>query len=244
MPTLWDALNALPDRRTKKGRRYPLASIVGISIAAVLCGADDLRAIFRWGRRLSPAALEAFGIARGCAPCHATYHYFFRDFAADALENALCAHLRGEASVGHVALDGKRLRGSRRGEAPGLHLLVAYCTDLKASLGSFAVAPDSGEAPEAIEFLKRLPLAGAVVTADAGFANRAVAAAIGEAGASYFLTVKGNQPELQAELSHAFGDDSPLGDRLGAGPPPGGARSARFAPGGDGRKKSRADRNA
>jgi hypothetical protein len=27
--------------------------------------------------------------------------------------------------------------------------------------------------------------------------------------AGYFLFVKANQPELQAEIAHAFGDDSP-----------------------------------
>ena len=47
MAMLWEALEGLPDHRTRKGRRYPLASIVGISLAAMLSGANDLRAIFR-----------------------------------------------------------------------------------------------------------------------------------------------------------------------------------------------------
>jgi hypothetical protein len=33
-----------------------------ISLAAMLSGANDLRAIFRWGRRLSPKALQALGV--------------------------------------------------------------------------------------------------------------------------------------------------------------------------------------
>ena len=36
-------------------------------------GANDLRAILRWGRRLRPEALRPFGIESGHAPpCHAT----------------------------------------------------------------------------------------------------------------------------------------------------------------------------
>ncbi len=60
---LWGVLGAVPDRRGRKGRRYPLRSLLGISLAAILAGANDLRAIFRWGRRLRPEALVAFGIA-------------------------------------------------------------------------------------------------------------------------------------------------------------------------------------
>lgn len=69
MGTLWAALEGLPDHRTAKGRRYSLASIVGISLAAMLSGANDLLAIQRWGKRLTPKGLEAFGIIRGRSPC-------------------------------------------------------------------------------------------------------------------------------------------------------------------------------
>ncbi len=74
MGTLWEALESLPDRRTRKGRRYSLASIVTLSLAAMLSGANDLLAIRRWGQRLTPKALETLGITRGRVPAHATLH--------------------------------------------------------------------------------------------------------------------------------------------------------------------------
>jgi hypothetical protein len=43
----------------------PATSLLGISIAAMLAGANDLIAIFRWGRRLKPEALRLFGIDSG-----------------------------------------------------------------------------------------------------------------------------------------------------------------------------------
>lgn len=86
MGTLWAALEGLPDRRTAKGRRYSLASIVGLSFAAMLSGANDLRGIYRWGRRLTPKGLAMLGIERGRAPCHATYHYVFRSISAEDLD--------------------------------------------------------------------------------------------------------------------------------------------------------------
>ena len=72
--TLWDVLSAIVDRRGLKGRQLPLPAILAIAIAAMLAGANDLRAIFRWGRRLKPEALALFGIDR--APCHATIIMF------------------------------------------------------------------------------------------------------------------------------------------------------------------------
>ena len=219
MDRLWDRLEQLPDHRTLKGRRYALAAIVGISLAAMLSGANDLRAIFRWGRRLTPKGLAAFGIGHGRAPCHATYHYVFRSIAAADLERAL----RGSVplgSTGHVAIDGKRLRGSQSENSPGIHVLQAFSTGLQASIGALAVPPDSAEVIEAIALLKDLPIcAGDVVTGDAAFTYRPILEAIRAKGAGYFLFVKANQPELEAEIAHAFGDDFPRTGGRAAGRP-------------------------
>ncbi len=56
--TFWDALGEIEDKRGRKGRQYSLQSLLCISIAAMLAGANDLIAIFRWGRRLKPEALR------------------------------------------------------------------------------------------------------------------------------------------------------------------------------------------
>ncbi len=214
--TLFDALSSITDNRTRKGQRYPLAAILAITIAAMLSGANDLRAVFRWGRRLSPKALQALGIdkKRKKAPCHATYHYVFKELSLGNLTRALgCMVQMADASddrLNHIAIDGKRLRGSRHGDNPGVHILHAFSTRLQAAVGSLVVPPDSGEVIEVLELLKTLPLEGAVVTGDAGFTYEAVVDAIREAGGDYFLFVKGNQPELKGEIAHAFGDDSPL----------------------------------
>ena len=44
---LWETLGEIPDRRGKKGRQYPLRSVLVLTLAAMLAGANDLRAIFR-----------------------------------------------------------------------------------------------------------------------------------------------------------------------------------------------------
>ena len=214
--TLWQALESIEDRRTKKGRRFPLPAIVAIALCAMLSGANDLLAIARWGRRLSPKALQALGIdrKRRKAPCHATYHYVFQSISAADLANALGRLVDTSMGLGHVAIDGKRLRGSQHATSPGVHMLNAFSTKLQAAVGTLVVPPDSGEVIEVLELIKSLPLNGAVVTGDAAFTFKPVVEAIRERGGDYFLFVKANQPELQAELARAFGDVSPSGGRV------------------------------
>lgn len=211
--TLYEALQAIPDHRTKKGRRFPLAAILAISLAAMLTGADSLMAIFRWGRRLSPKALQALGVdeKRKRAPCHATYHYVFQSLSPEDLEAALGVLVDTQDGLGHVAIDGKRLRSSQHETSPGVHMLHAFSTKLQAAVGSLTVPPDSGECIEALELIKKLPLDGSVVTGDAAFTMKSIVEAIRKQGGDYFLFVKGNQPELKAELKRAFGDIPPSG---------------------------------
>jgi hypothetical protein len=217
---LWAALQGIEDHRTKKGRRFPLPAIIAISLCAMLSGANDLMAIFRFGRRLSPKALQALGgdKKRRKAPCHATYHYVFQSVAADDLTKALGSLVKMDRGLGHVALDGKRLRGSQHETSPCVHMLHAFSTTLQASVGSLVVPPDSAEMIEVIELLKQLPLDGAVVTGDAAFTFRPIIEAIRERGGDYFLFVKANQPELEGEIARAFGDVPPSGrDRRRSG---------------------------
>lgn len=209
--SLWEALGEVPDRRGRKGRQYALRSVLGISLAAMLAGANDLRAIFRWGRRLRPEGLRVFGIGSGHAPCHATYHYFFAALDAGALAQALGRYAQGAAEAGHVALDGKSLRGSCRGSERALHVLSAFAVDLGAVIGDLAVEPDANEIGAALTLLKGLPLDGAIVTGDAIFAQRAICQGVCDAGGHHLFTVKANQPALRRDIAIAFGDDSPLG---------------------------------
>jgi hypothetical protein len=208
--TLWDALGEIEDKRGRKGRQYALQSILGISLAAMLAGANDLIAIFRWGRRQKPEALRLFGIETGKAPCHATYHYFFQALDADGLSRALGKFAADNGKAKHLALDGKTLKGSRRLDAKAVHVLSAFATDLNAVIGDLTVAPDQNEITAAMALLKGLPLDGAIITGDAIFTQREICQHIRDQGGHYLFTVKDNQPELKRSIAESFGDIFPL----------------------------------
>ena len=209
--TLWDALGEIEDGRGRKGRQYQLRSVLGIAIAAMLAGANDLRAIYRWGQRLRPEALPLFDITNGKAPCHATYHYFFQSLDADALARVLGAYAMAGATPGHIAIDGKTLKGSRRLDDKAIHVLSAFSTDLGAVIGDLVVAPDKNEISAALVLLKGLPLDGAIITGDAIFTQREICQHIRDKNGHYLFVVKDNQPALKAGIAEAFGDHSPLG---------------------------------
>jgi hypothetical protein len=208
-------LGEVPDRRGLQGQQYKLQSLPGISIGAMLAGANDLRAIFRWGRRLKPEALRLLGIEDGKAPCHATYHYVFKSLDGDALASTLGSFARGGECAGHIAIDGKTLKGSRRLDGKALHVLSAFATDLGAVIGDLVVEPDQNEITAAMALIKELPLDGAVITGDAIFCQRELCRHIRDAKGHYLFVVKDNQPELKASIAESFGDLSPLSSRRG-----------------------------
>jgi hypothetical protein len=108
---LWATLSTVPDHRRAEGKRYPLASLLLITIAAMLAGRRDQLGIVRWGRRLSSETLAALGIRRLRVPAPSVWRELFRDLDVVALERVLGAWVRAGAAAGHVA-GGTRRRPS------------------------------------------------------------------------------------------------------------------------------------
>jgi hypothetical protein len=98
--------------------------------------------------------------------------------------------VRGEQPAGHVAIDGKRLRGSARAQASRVHLLAAFSATLQGVIGQLRVAPEANEITAALQLLKMLPLDGVVITGDAMFTQREICRVIIEGGGDYSFTVK------------------------------------------------------
>lgn len=209
--SLWEVFRTIPDHRRAAGKRYPLAGLLVIAVAAMLSGRRSQLAIIRWGRQLSPEAMAAVGITRGRVPAPSVWSELFRDLDVASLERGLGAWVRGDTGAGgQVAVDGKRLRGSRSGDRPGLHLLAAFSERLSGVIGQLRVEPGANEITAALQMLKELPLEGTVVSGDAIFAQKAICRTIIAGGGDYFFTVKDNQPALKQDIASAFAADSPL----------------------------------
>src|ERR1700733_6554984 len=187
--SLWEALTSVPDHRRAAGKRYPWGSLLLIAVAALLAGRREQLGIVRWGRRLSRDA-------RARVPAPSVWCELFQGLDVTALEQALGGWVQGATPPSHVAIDGKRLRGSATAQAAGTHLLAAFSASLQGVIGQLRVDPDANEITAALALLKTLPLKGVTITGDAIFTQKAICQLIIDGGGDYFFTVKGNQPAL------------------------------------------------
>jgi hypothetical protein len=97
--SLWDALASVPDHRRPEGKRYPVASLLLIALAAMLAGRRDQLGIVRWGRRQKRDTLSAIGIDRDRVPAPSVWCELFQALDVAALERALGGWVAGEAAV-------------------------------------------------------------------------------------------------------------------------------------------------
>jgi hypothetical protein len=127
-PSFLRSLSALPDPRSRHGRRHPLPAILALAPVAMRSGARSLYAMAQWGREQPAEVVQALGFTRGRTPGVATRHRVFKALDADAFEQALARWAR--ATLGDrgqaIAIDGKALRGIHGEHLPGVRLVAAY----------------------------------------------------------------------------------------------------------------------
>ena len=214
---LIEALAEIPEVRDRHGRRHPLVAMLAMACAAMLCGYRSYSAIAEWGRNYDRTLVEALGFTHTPTPCAATFFLLFHKLERPRFEavlgawaeTVLTATSRADDTDG-LALDGKTLRGSRKQGAPGAHLLSAVSHRLGLTTGQVAVDDKTNEIGAVATLLHGLLVEGRVVTMDALLTQREVARTIVERGGDYVMIVKGNQPQLQADLTAEFGSP-PLG---------------------------------
>lgn len=209
--SLIERLGELKDPRDPRGVQYPLVPVLALCLVAILAGHTGFAAIAQFGRLRRHRLGHALGFKNGKMPCANMLSLLLRDVDADHLDRIIGAWLtsRHAGGWGHVALDGKTLRGSRDGDVPGTHLLSAYVPQASAVIAQVRVEATTNEHKAALRLLGVLPpLAGAVVTADAMFTHRDVCEKVLEGQGEYVLYAKDNQATLRRDIHDAFAAES------------------------------------
>lgn len=175
------------DPRSRRGRTYPLAAILGMLLIGALEGEGSLRGMWRRGRKSWRALIECVDrLGPADPPALATVWYVLKRVAVEELGAALSAWVEPEAVV---SVDGKALRGSRRQAAPppfgqgGAALQVlAMAGQQGAQVLAQRVVEGGDEGAAAVALLREVPLEGRVVSIDAGLMKRPVVKVIVEKG--------------------------------------------------------------
>jgi len=204
-------LHTVPDRRKRRGRRYPLPVLLTLAVVAKLAGQSRVEAIADWAKLRAPDLVRLFRLKHATMPHSSTWSRVLGQ-AVDpgALEQALTSFfqtLPTDAARGSIilAVDGKTLRGTiPAGQTRGVHLVAAYLPEQGVVLAQLRVDTKENEIVVVPSLLAQLDLHGVVVVGDAMQTQRAVSAQVVEAGGDYLWFVKDNQPTLLAQIEELF----------------------------------------
>lgn len=221
-------LAGLHDPRALQGRRYSLAAIVAIAVAATLAGSRGFTAIGEWAAGAPQHVLAAFGIRprRGArllvAPSETTIRKLLARLDAGEVARVLGAWLVERIDLATLdelvglAVDGKSVRGATDEDGKCVHLLSAMLHQARITLAQREVDQKTNEITQLKPLLDDITLdtgqgQAVVFTADALHTQRAHAQYLRETKDWHFiLPVAENQPTLFAQLDALDWTDAPI----------------------------------
>jgi hypothetical protein len=186
MRSLKEELGQIKDDRA--WCEYPLVGVLMMMCLAIMCGCTSIREIARWGQERRWALSERLGFRRNRMPSEKELRLILGRVDRAGLEaivrewgEAIWQELKGEG-LPAIAMDGKKLRGSRTDDLPAVHLLSVVAHEAQVVLGHVQVDSHTNEIKGAIPLLTDLVLDGRVVTMDALLTQREIAEVIVEKG--------------------------------------------------------------
>jgi len=198
----------IPDpRRETANKLHKLVDILVIATCAVIAGAETWDAIAAYGQS-KKAFFQAFLTLKNGIPSPDTFERVFAKLDPAAFSKAfgrwMASACEGTGLV-PIAIDGKSARAAKRATATGcLHLVSAWATECRLTLGQVSVPDGSNEIAVIPDLIQTLDLAGAIVTIDAAGCQVENAKLIRKQGGHYLLAVKDNQPTLHAAIQSVF----------------------------------------
>jgi predicted transposase YbfD/YdcC len=198
----------LQDPRVERTRKHPLINVVFMAVCGILSGANSFAGIHEFGIDRRSWFARYLDLTNGI-PSEDTFGRVMARLDPAAFEKCLLSWIQTVQEVTKdrvVAIDGKTLRGSydHERDRAAIHMVSAWATENKLSLGQVVVHEKSNEITAIPELLQVLEISGALVTIDAMGCQREIADRIREGGGDYVLAVKQNQPKLYEQVEQAI----------------------------------------
>jgi predicted transposase YbfD/YdcC len=205
MPSSLEAcFSDLPDPRVQGRCDHKLMDILIIAVCAALCGADSWVGVETVGKAKEAWFRQFLKLENGI-PSHDTFGDVFAKINPEAFQTRFIRWVEAVFRVTKgqiVALDGKTLRGSHKGEAgkDAIHLVNAWAVSNGIVLGQRKVDGKTNEITAIPELLRLLNVSGCIVTIDAMGCQKDITQTIRDEKADYILRVKDNQSYLKQDI--------------------------------------------
>ena len=200
----------MPDPRHKKGKRYPLVSILALIVIGLMTGHKGYIATWAGSQ---PELIQALGFRSKKTPRASTLHNLLKRLDVASLEASLTKWVFSKLEslqvlktqrLQGIAIDGKELCGSENPETGyRTHLLSAVCHELGITLAQQPVSGKTNEIPISTQLLKAFDVAEKVVTTDALFAENLPNKEVLEHQADYALPEE-NHKQMYDDIQQLF----------------------------------------
>lgn len=209
-----ECFEGLTDPRMVNKCDHRLTDIIIIAVCATIANANSWDEIALFGQQKMAWLKQWLTLPNG-VPSADTFCRVFAHLDANAFQTCFMNWVRQvfEPDDGQViAIDGKTVRGTcdKTGQG-GLHLVSAWATANRLTLGQVKVADKANEIVAIPQLLEMLTVKGCIVTIDAIACQKQIVKAVCAQQADYVITVKGNQPTLQRTIQAAFASQDARG---------------------------------
>ena len=211
--TLTDFFEEVETTEEYNGYFCSIAETISIVVLGSLCGLKNVSQIHQWAEseRVSGFLRGKFAISH--IPCYYWLLVLLKMVKTDTLNQCLmkwaAQFLSKDRSQTTISLDGKTIRsttGMKHMDSP-LHIISAQVCELGITLASETVSTKSNEIPAVQELLKKMDIEGCLIVADALNCQQKTAETIVKGKGDYLLDAKGNQPNLEREISEYVQDE-------------------------------------
>jgi len=213
IPSLKNALQNIPDPRSKQGVSHPFHGILALVILGLTARQIYMTHIVEWAKHYWHELKEPLGFKSEQPPDATTLSRTLAKISLKEFQQALVAFfqcLLAHQSNLTIAADGKTSKQFHQADGKPIHLLNLFVHDLGIVLAQYPVSGDKTNEENCLkqrakEFFEKYPFA-QLLTGDAIFTARPLLRVLQELNKDYLFCVKDNQENILDAMVQTFAD--------------------------------------
>jgi hypothetical protein len=200
------------DRRARRGVRHPLSGMLALVFLGLLARIREMAVLERWAEAHWDQLREPLGFDRDTPPVATTISRAIAGCSVAEFSRAFLDWLEPllPDEPLYAAVDAKTSCQGLDENGEPVQLVTVLIHELKLVIGQWSVRGEKTNESRVLlnhlaELHERFPLL-RLITGDAIYATRPLAAALLEENCDYLVQIKGNQGDLRDAMEHCLGE--------------------------------------